>query len=69
MILLGALTILSIVEIFSFSLELMIQGVIQSAIYGYSLLVIVSLYNILLEEHKRGLTAQYIQPGKGNEYV
>lgn len=69
MILLAAFTIFSILEIFSFSPELAIQGMIQVAMHGYSLLVIVSLYNMLLEEHKHGLTAQYTQTEKAGAYV
>jgi len=65
MVTMAICAILGVLHILSFDLDGLISAIIYGAIYGYSFVVLHSLYDMLRQEYERGFTAQYQAPPGG----
>lgn len=59
MILMGIMTVLSLLHLFAYTVEGLISAIIYGGIYGYELTVLRSLFFLFKEESERGFTVQY----------
>lgn len=62
MIVMAVIAVISFLGILSFTVSGVITALIWGAIYGYCFIVLFSLYEMLREEHERGLNTQYQAP-------
>lgn len=58
-VLLGVVTVLSVLQILSFTLQGFIGALVYGLIYGYVFVTIYSLYDMLREERENGGNGHY----------
>lgn len=62
MVLMAIVTVLSLLNVLSFSAVGIVTGLVYGAVYGYIFIVLYSLFSLFRGEYERGKIGQYFQP-------